>query len=126
MPEAELRFTDIEVDEAMVLKPPSGLERGFAGLMTAYNSQRVSAGTIAMGVAAGALGHAIRYVKEREQFVRSIAEFQGLQWTLAEMDAKVHGSRLLLHEASRRLGPEGFPGMIYAARAKMFASEFGD
>ena len=123
MPEAELRFTDVVIDEAMVLKPPSGFGRGFADLMTAYNSQRVGAGTIAMGVAAGALEHAIRYMKEREQFGRPIAEFQGLQWKLAEMDAKVHASRLLLHEAARTLGPGGFPDMTFAARAKMFASE---
>lgn len=76
-----------------------------------------------MGVAAGALEHAIRYMKEREQFGRPIAEFQGLQWNLAEMDAKVHASRLLLHEASRTLGPQGFPDMTFAACAKMFASE---
>ncbi len=123
MPEAELRFTDVVIDETMALKPPSGFGRGFADLMTAYNSQRVGAGTIAMGVAAGALEHAIRYMKEREQFGRPIAEFQGLQWKLTEMDAKVHASRLLLHEASRTLGPTGFPDMTFAARAKMFASE---
>lgn len=121
MPEAELRFTDLEVADDMVLKPPSGLKRGFADLMNAYNSQRVGAGTIAMGVAAGALEHAKRYLKERHQFGRPLAEFQGLQWILADMDAGVHASRLLLHEAAKSADP--FPDMFLAARAKAFASE---
>lgn len=121
MPEAELRFTDLEVSEDMLLKPPSGLRRGFADLMTAYNSQRVGAGTIAMGVAAGALEHAKRYLKDRHQFGRPIGEFQGLQWMLADMDSSVHASRLLLQEAAKSANP--FPDMFLAARAKAFASE---
>lgn len=125
MPEAELRFTDLAVDDAYVLTPPSGFRRGFADLMNAYNSQRVGAGTIAMGIAAGAVEHAIRYLKTREQFGRPIAEFQGLQWMLADMDTGVHAARLLLHEAARSRGPNDspFPDMTTAARAKLFASE---
>ncbi len=123
MPEAELHFEDVFIADDMVVLPPSGFKRGFADLMTAYNSQRVGAGTIAMGIAAGALDHATRYLKEREQFGRPIGEFQGLQWMLAEMDAKVHASRLMLREAAQTLCGKGFPDMRLAARAKMFASE---
>lgn len=125
IPEAELRFTDLHVDDALVLTPPSGFRRGFADLMNAYNSQRVGAGTIAMGVAAGALEHATRYLKQRQQFGRPLAEFQGLQWMLADMDTGVHAARLLLQEAARSRGPNGsqFPDMTMAARAKLFASE---
>ncbi|WP_082176339.1 3-sulfinopropanoyl-CoA desulfinase [Pseudaestuariivita atlantica] len=125
MPEAELRFTDLEVPDDMLLRTPSGMAHGFADLMTAYNGQRVGAGTIAMGVAAGALDHARRYLRQREQFGRPIAEFQGLQWMLADMDALVHASRLMLHEAARSADREGhrFPDMLLAARAKAFASE---
>ena len=123
MPEAELRFTDLVVAEDFVLRPPSGFKRGFADLMTAYNSQRVGAGTIAMGIAAGALEHAKRYLREREQFGRPLQEFQGLQWMLADMDASVHASRLMLHEAAQALGPTGFPDLMMAARAKVFATE---
>lgn len=125
MPEAELRFENLEVADDMVLRTPSGFKRGFADLMTAYNSQRVGAGTIAMGVAAGALEHAKRYLKEREQFGRPLAEFQGLQWMLADMDAAVHASRLMLFEAAGSAEWEGnrFPDLMMAARAKAFASE---
>lgn len=125
MPEATLRFTDLYVAADMAVVPPSGFAHGFADLMNAYNSQRVGAGTIAMGVAAGALERAKSYLLEREQFGRPLAEFQGLQWMLADMDAGVHASRLMLHEAARSRGPGGsrFPDMMMAARAKLFASE---
>lgn len=123
MPEARLEFDNLEIDEAFMIRPPSGFKRGFADLMTAYNSQRVGAGTIAMGVAAGALDHAKRYLRERHQFGRPLQEFQGLQWMLADMDASVHASRLMLHEAAQTLGPTGFPDLLMAARAKAFASE---
>lgn len=125
MPEAELAFTDMEVAADFAVVPPSGFKRGFADLMNAYNSQRVGAGTIAMGVAAGALEHAKRYLQEREQFGRPLAEFQGLQWILADMDTGVHAARLMLHEAAKSRGPGGsaFPDMTMAARAKLFASE---
>lgn len=125
IPEAELRFANLFVDDAFVLTPPSGFGRGFADLMNAYNSQRVGAGTIAMGVAAGALEHATRYLRERQQFGRPLAEFQGLQWMLADMDTNVHAARLMLQEAARSRGPNGspFPDMTTAARAKLFASE---
>ena len=125
MPEAELRFTDLEVGAEWMLLPPSGLKRGFADLMQAYNSQRVGAGTIALGVAAGAYEHAKRYLCQREQFGRPLAEFQGLQWMIADMDTQVHAARLLLHEAAASRGPGGspFPDMTMAARAKLFASD---
>ena len=125
MPEAELRFTNLVVDEKWLLMPPSGFKRGFADLMNAYNSQRVGAGTIAMGVAAGAFEHAKRYLKEREQFGRPLAEFQGLQWMAADMDTQIHAARLMLYEAARSRGPNGsmFPDMTITARAKLFASE---
>ncbi|MEM8790435.1 MAG: 3-sulfinopropanoyl-CoA desulfinase [Pseudomonadota bacterium] len=121
MPEAELAFTDLEIAEDMVLMPPSGFARGFADLMNAYNSQRVGAGTVALGVAAGAMEHAKRYLLERHQFGRPIAEFQGLQWMLADMDTQIHAARLMLHDAAQCGGQ--FPDPAKAARAKLFASE---
>ncbi len=125
MPETELHFKDLKVDAAMAVIPPSGLKRGFAELMDAYNSQRIGAGTIALGVAAGAFDHARRYLKQRQQFGRPLAEFQGLQWMLADMDTGLHAARLLLHDAARTAGRDGriFPDKTAAARAKLFASE---
>lgn len=125
MPEGELTFEDLEVTPDMVVLPPSGFERGFVDLINAYNGQRVGAGTVAMGVAAGALEHALAWVKQREQFGRPIAEFQGLQWMLADMQTQLTASRLMLHSAATSRGPDGsaFPDPALAAQAKVFASE---
>ncbi len=125
MPEAELAFRELKVGADCLLEIPGGLKHGFAKLMNAYNCQRLGAGTVAMGVAAGALEHARRYLLEREQFGRPIAEFQGLQWMLADMDAKVHASRLMLQDAARACVMQGkqFPDVMMAARAKVFATE---
>jgi alkylation response protein AidB-like acyl-CoA dehydrogenase len=125
MPEGELAFEDLEVPAAMAVLPPSGFRRGFADLMNAYNSQRVGAGTVAMGIAAGALDLALDWVKRREQFGRPIGEFQGLQWQLADMQTQLTASRLMLYAAARSRGPEGsvFPDPMLAAQAKIFAAE---
>lgn len=125
MPEGELTFEDLEVREDMVLLPPSGFRRGFADLMNAYNSQRVGAGTVAMGIAAGAFEHATQWVKTRHQFDRPIGEFQGLQWMLADMRTQLTASQLMLYAAARSRGPGGspFPDPDLAAQAKIFAAE---
>jgi alkylation response protein AidB-like acyl-CoA dehydrogenase len=125
MPEGEIVFEDLAVPAAMVLAPQSGFKRGFADLMNAYNSQRVGAGTVAMGIAAGALDLAVAWSKSREQFGRPIAEFQGLQWLLADMQTQLTASRLMLHAAacSRRGAGSPFPDPMLAAQAKIFASE---
>jgi alkylation response protein AidB-like acyl-CoA dehydrogenase len=125
MPEGELVFEDLEITPDMVLLPPSGFRRGFVDLIDAYNSQRVGAGTVAMGIAAGALEHAVEWVKAREQFGRPIGEFQGLQWMLADMQTQLTASRLMLYAAASSRGPRGssFPDPALAAQAKIFASE---
>jgi alkylation response protein AidB-like acyl-CoA dehydrogenase len=125
MPEGELAFEDLHIPAEMALIPPSGFRRGFAELMNAYNSQRVGAGTVAMGIAAGALEHALEFVKTREQFGRPVAEFQGLQWMLADMQTRLTASRLMLYAAARSRGEGGsaFPDPMLSAQAKIFASE---
>ncbi len=125
LPEGELTFENLELPAAMAVLPPSGFRRGFADLMNAYNSQRVGAGTVAMGVAAGALELALEFAKTREQFGRPIGEFQGLQWMLADMQTQLTAARLMLYQAARSRGPQGsaFPDPMLAAQAKIFASE---
>jgi alkylation response protein AidB-like acyl-CoA dehydrogenase len=125
MPEAEIICEDLEVPASMAVVPPSGFRRGFGDLMNAYNSQRVGAGTVALGVAAGALDHALEWAKTREQFGRPIGEFQGLQWMLADMQTQLTAARLMLYQAARSRGPDNseFPDPTLAAQAKIFASE---
>ncbi|WP_282604204.1 3-sulfinopropanoyl-CoA desulfinase [Pelagibius sp. Alg239-R121] len=120
IPETEILFKDLAVHKDMLLMPPQGLRRGFGALMTAYNAQRVGAGTVALGLAAGAYEKALDYSKSREQFGRPICEFQGLQWMLADMSIQVDAARALLHKAA---AGEGFPDVLEAAQAKVFASE---
>ena len=130
IPEMEVIFEDMEVGPEMVVLPPSGFKRGFADLMNAYNSQRVGAGTVALGLASGAYELALDFAKEREQFGRPIAEFQGLQWMLADMSVQLEAARSLTYRAaeSRGPGPGGvgkspFPDPTMAAQAKIFTAE---
>jgi alkylation response protein AidB-like acyl-CoA dehydrogenase len=125
MPEGELAFENLEVSADMMLAPPSGIKRGFADLMNAYNSQRVGAGTVALGVAGGAFDYALEWIKTREQFGRPIAEFQGLQWMLADMQVALTASRLMLYTAARSKGANGspFPDPELAAQAKIYSAE---
>lgn len=122
IPETYVHFEDLEVSADMLVVPPDGLRRGFAGLMNAYNSQRVGAGTVALGIATGAYERAVDYVKEREQFGRPIAEFQGLQWIIADMAVSLSAAQALLYSAAANAG-DGFPSMLDAAKAKILAAE---
>ncbi|MGI9260931.1 MAG: 3-sulfinopropanoyl-CoA desulfinase [Woeseiaceae bacterium] len=122
IPETYLHFSNLEVAADMLVIPPDGLRRGFAGLMNAYNSQRVGAGTVALGIASGAFDLALNYAKEREQFGRPLAEFQGLQWMLADMATGIAAAQALLYKAAAN-GGSGFPSMLEAAQAKLLAAE---
>jgi hypothetical protein len=106
-----------------VLRAPGGFARGFGRLIDAYNGQRVGAATVALGLAQGALDHALARAGTRRQFGRPIAEFQGLGWMLADMSIEVEAARALIHRAARSAGPAGFPDRLAAAQAKVFASE---
>ena len=122
IPEAEVFFEDMAVPPANLVIPPRGLRKGFADLMNAYNSQRVGAATVALGVAQGAYEKALEYSQSREQFGRPIAEFQGLQWMLADMSIQLGAARALVHGAATTL-VDGFPDPLAAAQAKVFTSE---
>jgi alkylation response protein AidB-like acyl-CoA dehydrogenase len=121
IPETHIEFHDLPVHKSMLVVPPGGLKRGFASLMTAYNAQRVGAGTVALGIAQGAFEEGLAYLKTRKQFGRPIAEFQGLQWMLADMSTQLEAARLLLRHAAA--SGNDFPEIEKAARAKIFAAE---
>jgi len=123
IPETVLELRDLVVPDAMVLRPPGGFGKGFAALMNAYNAQRVGAATVALGIARAAFEAAVAYAKRREQFGRPIAEFQGLQWMLADMAVALEAVRLMVWRAARSAGPAGFPDPVLAAQAKLLAAE---
>jgi len=99
IPETELIFKDCEVPEENVVVKGNGSE-GFKKLMYGYNGQRVGASAVALGIAQGAHDLAIDYMKKRKAFGRHIAEFQGLQWEMAESEIKLNNARLLIHRAA--------------------------
>jgi 3-sulfinopropanoyl-CoA desulfinase len=121
IPETEVLFENLTLDQERLVRSPRGLTRGFADLMTAYNAQRVGAAAVALGVAQGAYDKALEYSQTREQFGRPICEFQGLQWMLVDMSILLGASRALIHRAAS--GQGGFPDVTEAAQAKIFASE---
>jgi len=125
IPETEIMFNDLVIDKSRVLLPPSGFRRGFGELMNAYNAQRVGAGTVALGLAAGAYEYGRDYTLEREQFGRPIAKFQGLQWMLADMSTQLEAARLMIYSAARSRGANDspFPDVNAAAQSKLFAAE---
>ncbi len=122
IPETEIIMQNMQVPEDMAVIPTTGLKRGFAGLMRAYNGQRIGAATVALGIAQGAYELALEYARSREQFGRPIAEFQGIQWMLADMSIGLSASRALIHNAALEL-VDGFPEMCATAQAKILASE---
>jgi len=123
IPETEIIFDNLEIPDDMVVVPPQGLKRGFAGLMNAYNAQRIGAATVALGIAQGAFDLALEYAKSREQFGRPICEFQGLQWILVDMSTALEAARLMIQRAAESSVETGFPDVTMAAQAKILASE---
>ena len=125
IPETQIHFRDLKLSADRIIIPPEGTMRGFAGLMNAYNSQRVGAATVALGIAQGAFEAAVAFVKQRHQFGRPIAEFQGLQWMLADAKIQLDAARMMIWRAaaSAEQTPSGFPEPQLAAEAKVFASE---
>jgi alkylation response protein AidB-like acyl-CoA dehydrogenase len=97
--------------------------RAFGYAMGALDGSRPLVGAQAVGIAQGALDAAARYVTERQQFGQPIAEFQGVQFMLADMATRVEAARLLVYSACSRIDA-GAPGITRAsAMAKLFASD---
>ncbi len=116
---AELIFEDCEIPAENLL----GVEgEGFVDAMRILDGGRISIAALSLGIGRGALDAALKYVKERRQFGKAIAEFQGIQWKLADMATELDAARLLtqraavLKDAGRKVTRE-------SAMAKLFASE---
>lgn len=121
IPETYIHLRDMFVPDENVVRPPGGPAAGFGGLMTAYNGQRVGAATVAHGIAQGAFELAVDRLKEREQFGRPLAEFQGLQWMLADMQIGLSASRAMIYQAAQ--SGTDYPDRNLAAQAKVFAAD---
>ena len=116
---SELIFEDCEIPAENLLGKEG---EGFIDAMRVLDGGRISIAALSLGIARGALDAALKYVKERRQFGKAIAEFQGIQWRLADMATELDAARLLtqraavLKDAGRRVTRE-------SSMAKLFASE---
>jgi short-chain 2-methylacyl-CoA dehydrogenase len=95
---------------------------GYKVAIETLNEGRIGIGAQMVGLAQGAMDHTIRYVKEREQFGRPIADFQGVQFQLAQMATELEAARLLVYNAAR-LKDAGEDFLVPAAMAKLYSSE---
>src|SRR5260370_9053322 len=119
IPEGRLHFDGCRVPKDQVLVGPP---EGFKQLMQAYNSQRLGAATVALGLAQGAYELALAYAGQRRQFGRAIGDFQGIRWKLADMAIRLDAARPLIHRAAANAG-DAFPDALEAAKAKTFPPE---
>ena len=115
----ELMLDGCEVPDENVLGP---VGQGYRIAIDTLNGGRIGIGAQMIGVARGALDAAIAYTKERQQFGKSVAEFQGVQFQLAQAATELEAARLLVYNASR-LKDAGRDIQKEGAMAKLFASQ---
>jgi alkylation response protein AidB-like acyl-CoA dehydrogenase len=115
----ELLFEDCLVAESSIL---GEVGKGYKVAIETLNEGRIGIGAQMVGVAQAALDHAIKYTKERKQFGKAIADFQGVQFQVARAAIDVEAARLLVYNAAR-LRDAGRPFLAEAAMCKLFASE---
>jgi alkylation response protein AidB-like acyl-CoA dehydrogenase len=115
----ELMFEECRVSKAQVL---GEIGKGYKVAIETLNEGRIGIGAQMLGLARGALEHAVSYTKERKQFGKAIADFQGVQFQLARAATDIEAARLLVYNAAR-LRDAGRPFLSEAAMCKLHASE---
>jgi butyryl-CoA dehydrogenase/short/branched chain acyl-CoA dehydrogenase len=118
----ELIFRDCVVPASQMLGEPG---KGYKIAIETLNEGRIGIGAQMVGLADGAWGHAARWAKERRQFGKPLAEFQAMQFQLAEMATEVEAARLMVYNAAR-LKDRGVEFVKEAAMAKYFASQVAE
>lgn len=114
----ELAFA-CDLPAACLLGQPGG---GFRTAMRVLDSGRVEIAAMGLGIARAALDAAVAWATQRETFGHAIADFQGVQWMLADMETRLEAARLLTYQAAWLRG-QGAPFTREASMAKLFASE---
>lgn len=115
----ELIFEECPVPKENVLGDPG---KGYKIAIETLNEGRIGIGAQMIGVARGALEHAVAYAKERRQFGKTIADFQGVQFQIAQAATELEAARLMVYNAAR-LKDAGKPFLREAAMAKLFSSQ---
>ncbi len=118
----ELLFEECVVPPSQIL---GEVGKGYKVAIETLNEGRIGIGAQMVGLAQGALDHTVHYIKERKQFGKAIADFQGVQFQLARMAIDVEATRLLVYNAAR-LRDAGLPFLTEAAMCKMVSSEVAE
>jgi alkylation response protein AidB-like acyl-CoA dehydrogenase len=119
-PTCELHFDDCTIPADRIVGEPG---TGFKTALRTLDFTRPTIGAQAVGIAQGALDAAVAYVKDRRQFGRSVADFQGVQFMLADMEMRIEAARHLVYVAAAA-GEQGRPDVTrVSAAAKAFASD---
>ena len=118
----ELLFDDCRVPKAQVL---GEVGKGYKAAIETLNEGRIGIGAQMIGLARGALEHAIKYTKERKQFGKAIADFQGVQFQIARAAMEIEAATLTVYNAAR-LRDAGRPFLTEAAICKIFSSEVAE
>jgi butyryl-CoA dehydrogenase/short/branched chain acyl-CoA dehydrogenase len=99
--------------------------KGYKIAIETLNEGRIGIGAQMLGLAEGAWGHAARYAKERRQFGKPIAEFQAVQFALAEMATEIEAAKLMVYKAAR-MKDAGLPFLREAAMTKYFVPQVAE
>ena len=118
----ELILEDCQVPKENVV---GEVGKGYKIAIETLNEGRIGIGAQMLGVARGALEHAIAYTKERKQFNTRIADFQGVQFQIAQAATELEAARLMDYNAAR-LKDAGKPFLREAAMAKLFSSQVAE
>jgi len=116
----ELIFNDCKIPKENLLAREGF---GFIIAMKTFDKSRPGIGAQAVGIAQGALDHAVKYAKERVQFGKTISSFQGIQFMLADMATQVEAARALVYSAARYIDSGAKDISKISAQAKLFASD---
>jgi alkylation response protein AidB-like acyl-CoA dehydrogenase len=117
---SEVIFTDCRIPCNQLLGP---LGEGFIGSLKILDGGRISIAALALGMAQGALEAATNYAKQRKQFNKPIADFQAIQFKLADMATQVEAARLLVYQAAWLADQKSVRFTRESSMAKLFASE---
>lgn len=116
---ATLIFDNVRVPSSNLI---GEVGQGFRQALAVLDGGRIGIAALSVGIAQGALDASIKYARERKQFGKALAEFQAIQWKIADMATEIHAARLLTQKAAW-MATQGMNYTIASSQAKLFASE---
>ena len=119
IPSADVYFDEVQISPDDVVVPAGS----FSKLFSAFSIERLGNATMSLAIGQAALDRAVRYVQEREQFGKSLIEFQSVQLLLADMLLQVEAARLLIDRAAGGVTATGLPNSLQVSLAKCTANE---